>query len=383
MSVSPPSRQGGLAVYVTSHGFGHLNRTAAVLNRVPADVPVTIKAHVSLFRHWRERLTRPAELESFVSDSGAVNPPGDSATTDGPATVRVAARVHAEAIARLDDEVQRLVKGGSAAVLCDAPALPLLAARRADIPGFLMSNFTWADIYAPHARRSGGDAIDFVRSLRDAYRNATATFRLEPALRMSWLSPGYSAGMVVNQAKDRRVELRRFLGLKKSDRLVYLYLGRYGQRDLDWSRLAGPAEEGVHFVMYAPLPSGSSSNVHSVPTDGWPGGDLITSSDAVFAKAGYGTACEAMGHRTPLIYPPRHGFAEHRILDRCLRAWGGGIPISSRDFRSLRLKGALERAFQVEPGPPPFRADGASRIAKFLTEICRRPRSRDLTVVGF
>ena len=381
MSVTPSSRQGGLAVYVTSHGFGHLNRTAAVLNRVPADVPITVKAHPSLFRHWRERLTRPADLESFVSDSGAVNPPGDSATTDGPATLKLAARVHAEALARLGDEVQRLVQQKNAAVLCDAPALPLLAARRAEIPGFLMTNFTWADIYAPYARRAGGDAIDFVRSLRDVYRNATATFRVEPALRMSWLSPIYTPGMVVNQVKDRRVELRRYLGLKKSDKLVYLYLGRYGQSDLDWSRLAGPADKGVHFVMYAPLPSGSSSNVHAVPTDEWPGGDLIASCDAVFAKAGYGTACEAMARRTPLIYPPRHGFAEHRSLDQCLRAWGGGVPISSREFRSLRLNRALDRAFQVVPGPPPFPAEGGVRIARFLTEACRRPQTRESVVV--
>ena len=57
---------GGLAVYVTSHGFGHLNRTAAVLNRVPADVPVTIRSNSNLFEHWRERLKRPAELEHYV-----------------------------------------------------------------------------------------------------------------------------------------------------------------------------------------------------------------------------------------------------------------------------------------------------------------------------
>ena len=382
MSVRPSSRQGGLAVYVTSHGFGHLNRTAAVLNRVPADVPVIVKAHPSLFRHWRERLTRPAELESFVSDVGAVNPPGDSATTDGPATLKLAARVHAEALARLDDEVQRLVQRENVAVLCDAPALPLLAARRAEVPGFLMANFTWADIYAPHARRAGADALDFVRCLRDVYRNASATFRVEPALRMSWLSRVHGAGMVVNQVKDRRVELRRDLGLKKSDKLVYVYFGRYGQSDLDWSRLAGPAEEGVHFVMYAPLAPGSSSSVHAVPTDAWPGGDLIASCDAVFAKAGYGTACEAMASRTPLIYPPRHGFAEHRILDRSLRAWDGGVPISAREFRSLRLNRALERALQVAPGPPPFPSDGAVRIARYLTALCRRPQTRESLVVG-
>ena len=77
---------------MTSHGFGHLNRTAAVLNRVPADVSITVKSNPNLFRHWRERLRRPAELQTFVSDVGAVNPPGDSNATDGPATIALAAR---------------------------------------------------------------------------------------------------------------------------------------------------------------------------------------------------------------------------------------------------------------------------------------------------
>ena len=97
---------GGLAVYVTSHGFGHLNRTAAVLNRVPVDVPVTIRCHSNLFENWRERLKRPAELEHYVSDVGAVNPPGDSAATDQAATLEQAERLHAEAMARLDDQVR-------------------------------------------------------------------------------------------------------------------------------------------------------------------------------------------------------------------------------------------------------------------------------------
>jgi hypothetical protein len=372
MSGRMPLRTGGLAVYVTSHGFGHLNRTAAVLNRLPADVPITIKSNPNLFVHWRERLRRPAELQSFVSDVGAVNPPGDSAATDGPATLAMAARVHAEALARLDNEVQRLVQQQNAAVLCDAPALPLLAARRAEIPGFLMSNFTWADIYAPHARKVGGEAVGFVHSLREVYRAATAIFRVAPALRMAWLRPVFNAGMVVNKGKNRRAELRRLIGLKNSEKLVYLYVGRYGQSDLDWPRLGRLDQAGVHFVTYPPLPAGASSNLHAVSSPDWPGGDLIASCDAVFAKAGYGTVCEAMVSGTPLIYPPRSGFAEHRILDRCLREWGGGVSISSREFRSLRLDRALEKALVMEVGAPPYASDGAMRVAKYLTAVCKR-----------
>ena len=54
----------GLVVYVTSHGFGHLNRAAAVINRMPAGVPVTIRCHPNLFDHWSERLRRPAGLDA-------------------------------------------------------------------------------------------------------------------------------------------------------------------------------------------------------------------------------------------------------------------------------------------------------------------------------
>ena len=87
------TRPGGtLIVHVTSHGFGHLNRTVAVINQVPVDVPVVIRSHPDLFPNWRERLLRPAELDPHVSDSGAVNPTGGSGATDAAATLERAGR---------------------------------------------------------------------------------------------------------------------------------------------------------------------------------------------------------------------------------------------------------------------------------------------------
>jgi hypothetical protein len=373
---------GGLAVYVTSHGFGHMNRTAAVLNRVPLDVPLLIRCHSNLFENWRERLKRPAELEHYVSDVGAINPPGDSAATDQAATLEQAARFHAAAMALLDDEVSKLRDRRTAAVLCDAPAVPLVAARRAELPGFLMSNFTWADIYAPYARAQGGESLRFVADLRACYRHATATFRVEPAMSMSWLSPVIASGMIVNEGHNRSAELRRLVGLKKFDKLVYLYIGRYGQNDLDWSRLERFARDNVHFLSYYPAPAGNPSNLHVVPSPEWPGGDLIASSDAIVAKAGYGTVCEAMARGTPIVYPPRTGFAEFRSLDRALRTWGGGVRISSRDFRALKLDRALERALSIRPGPALVPADGAKQIADHLSNLCRKPRGRKTSLAA-
>lgn len=365
--------RGGLAVYVTSHGFGHLNRTVAVLNRLPESIPLLIRCKGDLFNHWRERLRRPARFEPHNSDVGALNPAGDSATTDASATLERAAEVHEEALDSLDDHVERLRQEGTAAVLCDCPAVPLVAARKAGVPGFLLGNFTWADIYDPHARKLGGEAPKFVARLRQAYRQATITFRCEPALRMTSASTTIKdVGLVVSPGRDRRTELRRELGLSPQDRLVSWYVGRYGQDDLGWERLEKLGSRGVHFIGFHPPPEevGSIPNLHVVPADDWTGADLAASVDAIVAKAGYGTSSEAMVAGTPLIYPPRVGFAEHRALDRALRSWGGGLPTSARAFREFRIESLLERAFAMRPGPPPFPADGAARVAERLAQTC-------------
>jgi hypothetical protein len=368
------SRQGGLAFYVTSHGFGHLNRSVAVINLIPPEIPVTIRSDPSLFHHWSERLKRPATLEPHASDVGALNPPGDSARTDGPGTLAKAAEVHARAMTLIDAEAARLRDEGTAAILCDATPVPLVAARLAGVAGFLLANFTWADIYLSHAKKLGPDAGQTVREIRSAYRQASTLFRAEPGLKMNWMPRTVEVGMVVTPGVDRRAELRTKLGISPSDKLVYFYIGRYGQANLGWERLE--KLQGVHFVGFHPAPTGPMANLHVIDPTEWTGADLAASADAIVAKAGYGTACEAMVARTPFIYPPRTGFAEHRVLDRALRAWGGGIPASSREFASLKLEKHLERAFRLRPGEPPFPADGASKVAGHLIEAWKAKRAQ-------
>jgi hypothetical protein len=348
-----------------------MNRTVAVINETPTDMPVVIRSHPNLFPNWRERLTRPAELLGHVSEAGAINPPGDSNATDGRATLELAERVHADALTRLDEEAGWLRDQRVAVVYSDAPSVPLLAARRAGIHGCLLANFTWADIYAPYARAAGETARRLVADLRLAYRQATIVYRAEPAMRMAWLPRQWSVGLVANPGRDRRQELHRLLGLNAKARIVYFYVGRYGQHDLDWKRLETFADLGIHFVGYHAAPVGPLKNMHLVAAEDWPGSDLIASADALVAKAGYGTVCEAMAFGTPIIYPPRWGFAEFRALDRALRAWGGGIPVSTREFRGFRLGAALEQAFRLGSLPSPYPVDGARRVAGHLAGLCR------------
>lgn len=356
-----------IAVFVTSHGFGHLNRTVAVLNRIPADRPITIYCHQSLFTHWHERLSRPASFVGHVCDSGAVNPLGDSAATDGRATIELARSVHRQALAGREAMVEHLRSSGTRVILSDAASMPLTYARALKIPGYLLANFTWADIYESHAKRLGAEALAFVSTLRAEYRQATAFLRTEPALAMTHYGvPVENVGMVMSPSHSKGDALRATFGLGKNETLVYFYIGRYGQADLEWGNLAKLERKGYHFVGFHPAPVGPIANLHVVDPHVWTGSDLAHSSDVMVTKAGYGTVCEALASRTPMLYPPRTGFAEHRALDRALTLSGGGIRTSAQAFLTLKIEKQLDRARGTTPGPPPFAVDGASRVAKFL-----------------
>jgi len=365
-------RSGSLAVFVTSHGFGHLNRTAAVLNRIPEDVPIVVRCASDLFDHWRDRLGRPARYVPYVSDAGTAHPPGQSADVDGPASLERAAAVHDNALQSLDDLCDALRSERAAAVVCDASAVPLVAAKRLGIPGFLLSNFTWVEILRPHAEELGGRWPAFVDRLQAAYDHATAILRINPALAMAGRAPAIDVGMVTNAGCDRQAELRRTLGLLGQEKLIYLYLGRYGSDDFGWRRLEPLSKRGLHFVGFQEGTSSRPvSNAPTVPPESWTGADLAASCDVVVAKAGYGTICEAIVAGTPMIYPPRSGFAEHEALEDALTAWGGGLRVPKADFERLRIEPFIEQALELRPGPPPFPTDGSERVAAFLTALSR------------
>lgn len=368
-----PGREGGLAVYITSHGFGHLNRVAAVLNRLSSDIPLTLCCAGNLIPHWNERLFRPFQTRESVWDVGALGPPGDSVAVDGRRTLDEARAIHQDGLARLDNEAQWLAEGRFSAVLCDAPPLPLRAARQAGLPAFLLANFTWSRIYAPHAAKLGDVERRFVRELRECERQATAVFRAQPALVMPGLPNTLDVGLVAKRGKNRRRELRAALGLKRGDKLVYFYVGRYGQDNMGWWRLSQLAERGIHFVGFHSAPTGQPApeNLHVVDARNWTGGELAASCDAIVAKAGYGTCCDALVSRAPLIYPPRRGFAEFVALDRAMRQWGGGIKIPSEEFNAFRIGPALDQAFRHQPDESPYPIDGAERINRCLSAICQ------------
>ena len=56
-----------------------------------------------------------------------------------------------------------------------------------------------------------------------------------PTINMATV-PTIDVGMIVTPGRDRRAELRKALGIAPTDKVVYFYIGRYGQENLGWAR---------------------------------------------------------------------------------------------------------------------------------------------------
>lgn len=330
-----------------------------------------IRTHRSLLDHLDGLDGGVLDGAVYEPEEWPVHPAGDSSRVDVAATIRRFARLAGKAESLIEREIEFLAGTGAGIVVCDIPSVPLVAASRLGLPALLLANFTWLEILSSYGAR-GWPARSALEFLANLYRHATALLRAQPAMRMNGFERVHELGLVCRPARPERSKLRRALGLPPDAKLIYVYVGRYGQADMDWGRVQKLLP--YHFVSYQRIEP-PSDNWHVADAAEWPANVLLASADACVCKAGYTTVADCMRARVPLVFPPRQGFAEHRVLRKALLAWGGGVTISGRQFRELRWRRALETACSIRPNQPPWPTDGAEKAAKLIRSYAETARA--------
>lgn len=363
-----------IAVYITNHGFGHINRVVAVLNKIPPDMKITVRADREVWSPLQERLHRPVEFGFFPSDQGTVSPPGQNSQTDWPATFeRLAQRFH-EILGACDAELEWLKESAVDCIYADASSIPIQLAKRAGLPGFLGANFTWNEIYghlletSPEGLFSQSQHLQYqqiIDQMKSACQSATL-LRMWPHTPMLGMAGAIvDVGLVVNDARDVRQELLQRFELKPETRLVYFYVGRYGVEELPWAKLTEFPPDVV-FIGLHPPGMEMPGRFFTVDPHEYCGADLLKACNVAIAKAGYGAVVEAMAVGTPVIYPPRESFIEFPALDNALRGWPGGFPVTDHEFQSLMFHEVLLKALAAKIEPPSLPLDGAASVARIL-----------------
>ncbi|MFO0944948.1 MAG: hypothetical protein U1D30_03220 [Planctomycetota bacterium] len=326
-----------IGYYITAHGYGHAVRSLAVINAIPADVPVTIVTRVPA-SFLKEELKRPATIRAESFDCGAVQ--HDALRVDPRRTLESYAAIHERNQARIDDEVAFVQSQGIQVLAFDAPSFAARVAEKAGIPSVLVSNFSWSDIYADYVQEHP-PFRPLLDAMKEEYAAATGALRLPFALPMPDIRQQREGELVCRPCRDLREEIAAHHQVDIEARWVLLYVGQ-GESGFDWRRLE--RSDTVFFLLGQDPPMGS--RVVSADAARFGGQNLIASCDMVMAKPGYGIVADCVASGTPLVYTPRHDFAEFLPLHEGLSEWGLGLCVAADSF----FRGPLDPIFDQVNG---------------------------------
>ena len=219
-------------------------------------------------------------------------------------------------------------------MVTDVAAFPLILPPP-HVPTVCVANFTWADIYEEYIPiRSEFGPI--VTKLKKLLRKRRACFWTQAsACRCRIFPQRESVGLVARTGENERDRLFAALPpAAQNKRLALVYLGNWGF-SLPYEKIRRVFPNGT--LYHWKMPRFRSPTGQKISRDLMAHPSLVASVDAVVSKAGYGLVGECLAHGTPLLYPPRTGFAEFAALHKALQNWSGGIFVTNDDWASANF----------------------------------------------
>ena len=348
---------------LSSHGFGHAARQAAVLQALHALQPswrlvVSSAINPTFLQLVFQGL--PVEFRSCRWDVGMVQ--ADALCCDQSATLRSLEELELVLPAQIEREARWLeAQQLPVLVLADIPPPLAELASKLGAPLVWMGNFGWDDIYSDQ-----GDA--FARHgevARDAYGKGNLLLRMPFDLAMAWGVPELRIGLTAAKPRPLPPETLATLQAIEHER-VLMGFGGLGLRVEPELFRRWPNH---HFLLpFPPDPEAASAlktvaNVSVLPSGVRPL-DLMPHCDRLIGKPGFSTFSEALCTGLGLHVVERSGFAEanalmeglrrhgsHRILSRTefdRGAWQLDQPLYEPESASLATDGAHTAALAIQ-----------------------------------
>ncbi len=306
-----------IAVYLSSHGYGHTIRTAAILERVFRRRPVSLTVIGSAPSWlWPETLrTAITKRIDTTTDAGVVQ--SDEVTVDRAATKTLIEHWQRGYAAKVEEETRRLCDGFDL-VVADVPPLAFDAAYEAGVDSVAIANFSWDWIYQEMGL--SGAALEAQR----AYELAGCLIDVAPSAPMTAFANRVELGLVGRRAPDR-ADARRLLGTRDDESLVLLAFRAAGNSLL---QLPEPSN-GLKYAMQG-RPAGRDDVVEIPGTTSFV--NALGACDAVVAKPGYGILGDIGLNGLRILYTDRKGFPEDPVLVNWLQGRTGSAPIRLEDL---------------------------------------------------
>ncbi|MEC4985091.1 MAG: glycosyl transferase [Oscillatoria sp. PMC 1068.18] len=297
-----------LYIAITSHGFGHVVRTASVAAKIQQLNPEILLVLVTTAPRWLLEAYIPGDFihRPRAFDVGVIQ--SDSLQMDKAATLAKLKQIQQQQNALIAGEVNFIRTNRVKLILADIPFLATKIAQAAGIPCWMMSNFGWDFIY----RAWGGEFSEIAAWISECYQECDRLFRFPLAESMSAFPQITDVGLTGGTPRFSEDLLRSQFQLNSpSEKLILLTFGGLGLQQIPYNNLKNFASwQFITFDRQAPeLP-----NLVKVTEKQYRPVDFLPFCGRVVSKPGYSTFAEALRLDVPIVSLTREDFAEAALL---------------------------------------------------------------------
>jgi UDP-N-acetylglucosamine:LPS N-acetylglucosamine transferase len=354
-----------IAYFISSHGFGHAARAAAVMQATAEYHPDVQFEVFTTVPSWffQDSLSIPFNYHHLLTDFGLVQKepfqadPGD--------TLHGLEKFYPISPGRLGEISATIQKLECRIIICDIAPMGLLIAKHIGIPSVLVENFTWDWIYQQYsaAHKNINKYINYLKPIFES-----ADYHVQTMPICSPKSPDLVTGPISRKPKAPRDQIRQRLGLLTGRNMILITTGGIPQSYNFPPRLEELSE--FTFVMPGAGPAiDKRNNLIILPhRSDYYHPDLCIASDAVIGKVGYSTLSEVYYAGIPFGYVARANYNESGPMVSFIKQQMPGFAVEESEFFNGEWIDRIEELLMLprahREGP-----NGAEQIGEFILSI--------------
>ena len=354
-----------IAYFISSHGFGHAARAAAVMQATAAYHPEVQFEVFTAVPSWffQNSLSIPFKHHHLLTDFGLVQKAPFQADLED--TLNCLEEFYPISPRRLDEISETIQQLECRIIICDIAPMGLLIANHIGIPSMLVENFTWDWIYQQYSG-SNEDFNKYIDYLKPIFESADHHVQTKPIC--SPKSPDLITGPVSRKPRTPRDQIRQRLGLLPNRNMILLTTGGIPQPYEFIPRLEESSE--FTFVMPGAGPTiDKRNNLIILPhRSDYYHPDLVIASDAVLGKVGYSTLAEVYYAGVPFGYVARANYNESGPMVNFIKQQMPGFAVDESEFFTGKWMDRITELLML-PRVDREEPNGAQQIGDFILSI--------------
>lgn len=337
-----------IVYYLTDHGLGHATRAVALIRELK-NLNLDIVVRTTTNQNFIENSFDNIKTQSGITDVGPTIK-NDGKTIDVSDSKPKIESWIKKIPEYSKNEIDFLKKVNPSLIISDISAMPFLASKKLNIPSLALSNFSWYDV------------LEFISEkhrelLKTYYDFADNAIKLPFGTPMEHFNQKFESGILTRYPSSSKLEIREKLGIKKQDFVVTIALGNPKKSVL------------FDFKQKCKIISFDKNvNVNSdliLLENFVEGQNLVSISDFVICKCGYGLVSECVTNGIPFYYISDNKHLEQKAISDELISKNLGKKISLKISQSNLF--SIESMKKIEI-PKKEKIDNAS-IANFLNQL--------------